>query len=484
MNAALVWIALTGAAFAEPIPRPPQTPLDRSKPVPPASPLRLPHVEEASLENGLKIALLEMRRLPLVCVRVIFPFAGSSFDPQGKAGLADLLALMLTDGTLRADGRRFAEAVENLGARLEISAEADALVATVFAMRSNIDPAMRLLASALRGPSLKADSLKRNRRSLISGLKETKGDPGALAEDRLLRRVHEGSLYGHRRTEASLSAVSLKDIRAFHESQVRPDGAIVAASGDIDLEKLQALVFEHFGHWSAKASVPRKDPAAPSPGAQARGMTIEIFDFPGALQSSVRVGRPALHRSHPDYAAAELMNFILGDENNFLSRLNQNLRERRGWTYGALSELRSFKNGGRLIVSADVQTDATAAALREILRELSLLREEAIGAEELEAMKRSMCGAFLINQQTVQQTAEEVGDIELHGLPADTLATARERIMAVTAADVQRAAKAYLSAESLRVVIAGDASKIQGDLSLIAPVRVLDADSKPKGPAG
>lgn len=503
MNRFLLAVSLSAAIFAggahaqTPTPPPtrvqpeegPADVLDRGTPVPPGPPraFQVPPLEESVLEGGMKLALEQMGRVPLVSLRLVLPYAGSAFDPEGKAGLSGLVASLMMEGTRNLDAQRFAEQVDDLGAALNVEVQADAMVATLFVAKENLDKAMGLMAKMVREPALPETELPRLKQEQLIGLEQKKGDPGALAERRLGSQVFGGHPYGREADAPSIASIELGDARAFHASKVRPEGAVLAVSGDVEMGKLKSLAAKHFGGWKAApgAELPAEIPAIAEtePSAPARAMTIDVIDLPGAQQSAIRAGHRSIARNAPDYFPTAVMNFLLGQA-PITSRLESNLRERHGWAYGAGSEIAALKKGGVFAIQADVQTDATAPALKEILGELQRLRDNPVPAEELGAAKRLMAGLFVLRQQTVQSIAGQVAGIELHGLPKDTLARYRDEVMAVTPEQVQAAAQAHLRAGDLTIVISGDAVKIMAELGQIAPVRVFDVDGNPKTAGG
>lgn len=466
--------------------RTPPTDAERGTPIVPgpARPFQVPPLEEGALKSGMKLALQQMSRLPIVSVRLILPYGGSAFEPSGKTGLAGVVASLMSEGTRNLPGVRFTEKVEELGAQLSMDVQADAMTATLFTTKENLDKALALMAAMVREPSLPDPDFQRIQQETLVGLENEKGDPGALAERRLGARVFNGHPYGRSPDAATVASISIDDVRAFHASHVRPEGAILAVSGDVALPELQALAAKHFGAWKAAGgagALPDEVPAVAETDASApaAGMAIDVIDMPGSQQSAIRVGHRSISRDAPDYFAVAVMNYILG-QMPITGRLEHNIREVHNWAYGARSEIEALKKGGVFSASADVQTDATAPALQEMLKEFQALRDTPVPAGELEGVKRFMAGSFVLRQQTVQTIAAQVGGIELHGLSKDTLAKYRERVLAVTAAQVQAAARAHLRAGDLQVVIAGDAARVRGELGKIAPVKVYGTDGRPK----
>lgn len=457
--------------------------LDRSQPVPPgpAKAFAAAPVEEKTLANGLKLAIMESHRLPLVSVKLVLPLGGSALDPNGKSGLANLVASLMTEGAGKLNGRQFAEALDDIGASVGVSVAEDAMTVTVFAAKENIDQAVGLAALAIRKPTLPMPEFNRIKDETKAALEQQKGEPGAQAEKQLAKRIYGDHPYGRSTDEASLNAITLQDAKSFAKTRLVPNGAVAAAGGDITLPEFEAIINKHFGSWKqAKSTLPSiaGAPAAGQP--TAPGITIDLIDMPGSQQSAIRAGELSLSRNDPDYMPVAVMNFLLGRA-PILSRLDKNLRETHGWAYGASSVVDAMLKGGSLTISADVQTDATAAAVKEILKELKRLQDEEVPAPELDAVKRLMSGLFVQKQQTVQALSAQAAGIELYGLPKDELATYRDRVAAVTAQDLQRVARKYLHPESLNVVISGDAAKVQADLATIGLVRRHSDGSQSQG---
>lgn len=490
MKRLLLAALLAGPVAAQELPRsvPETSDLDRGAPVAPgaARAFQVPPLQEAQLRLGMKLALEQVGRLPIVSVLLVLPYAGSAFEPDGKAGLASLVASVMTEGTRNLPGARFAEKLDDLGAMLTLDAQPDAMVATLFTTKENLDKALALMAAMLRQPSLAQSDFQRVQQEVQVGLQADQGNPGKLTVRRLKAQVFAGHPYGRSADAASVAAITHADVTAFAASNVRPDQAVLATSGDVGMTELKPLAEKHFGDWKAAGgagALPAEVPAIAEVGgaAPANGMTIDLIDLPGSQQSAIRVGHRTISRDAPDYFPTIVMNYVLG-QMPITGRLENNLRERNGWAYGAGSSVSALKRGGAFVAHADVQTDATAQALREILGEFQRLRDTPVPEAELAAVKRFIAGIFVLRQQTVQSIAAQVAGIELYGLSKDTLALYRDRVMAVTADEVQAAARAHLRAGDLRVVIAGDAAKTQ-DLGQIAPVSVYDADGNPAGGA-
>ncbi|OGR95306.1 MAG: hypothetical protein A2V88_05740 [Elusimicrobia bacterium RBG_16_66_12] len=327
---------------------PPATEPDRAAAVTPgpAKPFKVAPLEEGMLENGVKLALMELHRMPLVSVSIILPLGGSALDARGKSGLAPLVAALMTEGSGAMNGRRFAEALDDIGATIGVSVSQDALTVAVFAAKENIDKALGLAAQAIRSPSLPQADFDRIKAEMIAGLQQEKGDPGGQAERKLALRLYPDHPYGAAADEASVAALTLDDAKGFARDRLSPRGAVVAAGGDLALPEFEAVVAKHFGSWRprTRAHPPALPAESADPAVQA-GLAIDVIDMPGSLQSAIRAGQRGVTRDDPDYMPLTVMNFLLGRA-PILSRLDHNLRETHGWAYGARSDLNALKLAG------------------------------------------------------------------------------------------------------------------------------------------
>jgi len=474
--AAVIVVASSTAAAADPA----QAPLDRSRRVPPsaARPFVAPSVRESQLVNGVKLAVAEIKRLPIVSVDIILPYAGAAHDPQGKAGLAGLVSDLVMEGAGGMNGQQLAEALADKGISLGVSVDDDLMKISIFATKETLDDAMGLAAEIVRSPALPQPAFDRLKQETLAGVEQKRGNPGALAGERLAGRIYGSHPYGAVPSESSVQSLELGDARAFAASNLRPEGAVIAAAGDVSLTDFEALAAKHFGDWRAQAGAP-VPAATPAVAAQAAapGLLIDVIDMPGSQQSAIRAGGQSIKRTDPDYYSVALMNFLLGRA-PILNRLERNLREQHRWAYGARLTPEYKLQGGGYVISADVQTDATVPALQEILKELRRLQTERVGDDELASTKRLMNGMFAMGIQTVQAVAGSVAANEAKGLPADELARYQAGISAVTADQLQAAANKYIKPDQLQVVISGDAARIAAGLAAVGQVRVYDVEGK------
>lgn len=482
----LALAAASAAAQTAPV----ATEADRAKPAPigkAAASAALSAVKD-SLANGMTLSLIESHRLPLVAVTLVIPQAGVDADPAGKEGLSGLAATMTKEGVPGLpSAAALSDAIDDLGATITVSASGAGTTVSVVALKENLDKALGLVSRMVRESSSRtpdaasAAALERLRQQTLSSLEMEKGDPAALASKRLSADLFGAGPHGRSATPASIAAITPADVAARTRATFVPNGAVLAVAGDVTREELKALAEKNFGAWSP-AALPAA-PAAPSQSAPAAaapagaGPEIVLIDVPGE-QAEMMVGVKVLPRTHPDYDALALAVSVLGGP--MIGRLDQNIREAHHWAYGARASLSAFKDAGEVEMESKVQVDKTGDALREILGEAARLGAERVPDAELAAAKTYLKGAYLQNTRTVQSLAARLAALETLGLPESALGDYARRLDALTAAQVQAAARAWLDAGRVRVVIAGPAAAIAPQLQGRGNVRVLGADGREK----
>ncbi|MFM1886769.1 MAG: hypothetical protein RL026_1926 [Pseudomonadota bacterium] len=429
--------------------------------------LALPAPRRFTLPNGLTVLHLEQRRLPVVAAQLVV-LAGSDRNPVERPGLASFTADMLDEGTTTRDSRKLAEDIAALGASLGAGSTVDYSQASLYTLSANADTAFDLLADVVRRPSFPADEIERVRSSRLTQLMQQKDNPNALAQ-RVFNQALYGSAHPYGYTElgtaAAVRGLRREDLQAFWQAGYQPRNAALVVAGDLTEAQLRALATKHFGDWKGDAARP-----APPAVAQAETGRILVVDRPGSPQTALRAGAVGVARSSPDYVAIEVMNGTLGGL--FSSRINLNLRERNGYTYGASSGFGYRRAPGPFVVGTSVRTDVTGPAVQEIFKEIHGLRDAPVTAEELALSKdsfaRSLPGLF----ETVSAAAGSSGQLFVHELPLDYYNRLPAQIQAVSADDVQRVAKAQLQPQRMVVVAVGDKAKIAEPLKAtgLAPV--------------
>ncbi|HUU34861.1 MAG TPA: pitrilysin family protein [Vicinamibacterales bacterium] len=456
------------------IPAAAQQPPDRTKPptLGPAPVLTLPAVHKLVLANGLRVWVLEQHEVPLVQANLVV-LSGASADVPGQFGVASMTAAMLDEGAAGKAALAVADSIEFLGAQLSAAAGFDASTVRLSTPATKLREALDVLADVAFAPDFPAEELERLRAERLTGLLQARDDASALvamAYPRLLfgpEHRYGTSVVG---TETSIRALGVNQLRDYHRSHYRPDNAVLIVVGDVTPEALTPLLDARFGTWRAEGPAAAPFPVRASPQPAAR--RIYLVDKPGAAQSQIRIGLVGVPRSTPDYIALDVLNTILGG--SFTSRLNQNLRERNGYTYGASSRFDMRRSAGPFQAGAGVQTDKTAEALTEFFNELTAMLAP-VPADELEKAKNYAALSFGGEFETTRQLAAKLEEIAVYGLPDDVFTKYVGAVQAITAADLTRAAKQYLLLDHMAVVIVGDRARIESGIRAtnLGPVTVV-----------
>ena len=453
----------------------PQAP-DRTKPPvlgpPPA--LKLPPIEKRTLSNGVPVWIVGMHEVPVVNISLVVR-AGAGADPAGKYGLANFTAAMLDEGAGTRSALELADAIDFLGASLSTGSSFDASTIRLHTPVSKLDDALPLLADVALRPSFPQTELDRLRKERLTSLLQTRDNPAALASAAFARLV-----FGPRHrygtlamgNDASNGEMSLADLKTFYTTYYRPAHAHLLVVGDVQAAAMLPKLEKALGGWktAGAATLPSVPPAT-----QHAARQIYLVDKPGAAQSQIRIGWVGVPRSSPDYHVLDVMNTVLGG--SFSSRLNMNLREKHGYSYGAGSFFDMRGSAGPFVASAGVQSDKTVESLREFFTELEGIRQ-LIPAPELARAKNLQALSFPGTFETTAGMAGNLIDLIVYNLPERFLTEYVEKIQAVTADDVLRAAARYVQPDKFAVVIVGDLASIEKPVrdANLGPVRVVTAD--------
>jgi len=441
----------------------------------PAPSFTLPQGESFKLANGLTVIHHYKPGLPLVSAELVVR-SGSAANPAAMPGLASFTAQMLEEGTATRSAPQIADEIAQLGAFLDAATSADATYVSLLSLRSTFAPALEVLADVVLRPAFPTAEVERQRASRVGDLVQQRDDPEAVAAV-----AAAGALYGSKHpkgygqlgTEPAIREVTRDDLVDFWRRHYVPGNAALVVSGDISRGELKALVESRFASW-ARAAVPDGEPGEPQ-GTRAR---LVVVNQPGAGQTALRVTSIGVARDTPDFPALQVMNGALGGM--FSSRLNDNLRETKGYTYGIYSQFRYDRSPGPFIIAGSVQGDATGASVREIFRELEGMRKAPLPAAELAASRDaqvlSLPGAFETNAEIGASLAE----LFVYGLPPDYYARLPGQLNAVTAAQVQAVARKHLAPERMVVVVVGDRKKILPQLQPLGlgEAEVRDSDGQ------
>ena len=440
--------------------------------------VKLPRAEEATLPNGLQVVLLRSTKVPTFNMQMVVLSGGLS-DPASYRGLAGFTASLLREGTAKRSSKDIAEQVDALGATLIANSGLSTMTSVVNAagLVENLDQTLELFADVVRNPAFPQAEVDKFKTRTLAQLQFQRSIPQFLAQERFNRAIygteHPASLIVP--PAESIKKLTTKDLADFHAKYYRPNNAILAIVGDVTMKDIMPKLEKAFGDWQ-KGDVP----ATTIPPAPAQGESrIFLIDRPGSVQTVLQLGTLGIERTSPDYFAVLLADRVLGGGPS--GRLFLNLREDKGYTYGAYSGFGGTKFRGTWISSSEVRTDVTEGAMHEFMYELKRLRDEKVPADELDNAKRAIIGSFALSLEQPQSLLQNVITQKLYNLPADYWDTYPQKVSAITADDVQRVAQKYIDLGHLQVVAVGDAAKAKEVLAKYGKVEVFDAEGKPVG---
>jgi zinc protease len=461
--------ALLGAAPAAAQPDFPTTP-----PRPTGAPrVDLPEPTRMRLPNGLTVMYVRQAELPVVSAVLVTRGAGSSDEPADAPGLASFTASMLDEGAAGMDALQLADALDLLGASLSTGSAADAAQANLYVLRQNFPAALRLMANVVVRPDFPEREVNRLRDERLTALARAKDEATTIANNAFASLVYGAQHpYGRYANTASTRGLNRGRVQAFHASRYRPESSTLILVGDVDPAAMQPMVAEAFGAWRGQgaAGTIGEPPAPPSIGST----VVYLIDKPGAAQSEIRIGHPGVPRSSPDYFPLLVMNTMLGG--TFTSRLNTNLRETHGWSYGARSTFQMLRGAGPFTAQAGVQTNATDSALVEFFKEINRIRTEAVTPQELDKIKNFVALRLPDQLETTQDISFQLANLETYGLDASFYDDYVQRIMAVTADDLRRVANQYVRPDRSVVVVVGDRQVVEAAVRAanVGPVEIRD----------
>jgi len=448
---------------------------DRTRAPAPGSPrtFRAPAVTRARLDNGLLVMVARHGDLPVVATSLAVRM-GVADEPPARAGLARAMSELLESGTERRDADELAWALEFAGIQLDVSAGWDSMVAGTTVPSARFDQAAALLAEVVREPSFPDDEVARVRQRQLAGLLQRRKDPRSLAADMSARFTFgDGVPYGRpvAGIRDTVAGIARDDVTALYADAFGPAHAAFIVVGDVEPDECVEVARRHYGDWEAPVAMPRDFAVRP----RVERTTVFVVDRPGSVQSELRISDVGIARSDPDYLPIRVMNTVLGGA--FTSRLNMNLRERHGFTYGARSGFSARRLPGPFSIGAAVATDVTAAALREALAEVRLLRDEGPTEDEVASARDYIAGILPLQLQTVEQLASRLAGQFVYTLPHDYLATYQERVRAVTVEEAARVARERLRPDRFAITVVGDADAVMDDLEAldIGPVERVAA---------
>ena len=457
------------------------SPADRVAPPKPGAPVAVkePQIAERTLANGLRVIVSPRHDVPLVTAELVLP-TGAAADPQGLAGTASMTATLSTKGTRSRSATQIARAIESLGGSLSTSSSYDASTLTATVKTDALEPAMAVVADVARAPVFATDELDRARRQQQSDLDVALKDPAALAGWASARAVYGDAPYGRPEggSPASLARLTSTQLAQFHARAWRPDGATLVFSGDITPAAGFALAERDFGDWRASAAAP---PAVAEPaGAGRLAPRVIVIDLPGAGQAAVSVTREGLARRDPRYYQALVADSILGG--GYSGRLNQEVRVKRGLSYGAYASMAFRRAPGPITASTQTKNESAVEVAELMLAELKRLGDAPPAPEELKARQASLIGAFGRRAETTEDMASLVAGLSLYGVDLGDIGRYGGAVAAVTLAEVQAIGHQVFAPDRASVVIAGDAKVFLAALKAkfahveVVPAAAIDLD--------
>ena len=450
---------------------------DRTKaPAPgPAPALKLPAIQKRQLSNGLPVWIVELHEVPVAQVALVV-LSGSADDPAGKYGIASLTSAMLENGAGSRSALEIADAIDFLGADLSASSGVDSSAVRLHVPVSRLADALPIMADVALRPTFPNDELERARQQRLTNLLQARDDPatiGALAFSRVL--YGSGHRYGTAMmgTAQTIGAFTSEDVRAFYLATYRPANATLLVAGDVAADKVLPLLEASFGGWKPSGSAPAHV-TLPSPPDRTR-REVYLVDKPGAPQSQIRIGSVGVARSTPDYFPLQVTNAILGG--SFSSRLNLNLREEHGYTYGASSVFDMRISAGPFAAAAAVQTDKTSEALKEFFNELNGILKPA-PAEEVKRASSYVALKFPSTFETTGDLSRRLEELLVYRLPDDYFSRYVQNIEVIGVADVEQVARKYIRPDRFAVVIVGDQKTIEPGIRALnlGPVNIMTVD--------
>ena len=438
--------------------------------------VKLPKPVEADLPNGMHLMVLEDHRLPQISFQIFIPGAGGYDDPTDRPGLASFVASMMREGTASRTSEQISKQLEVMAASLSVTAGTSSLEATISgsSLSEQFAGLIDMTADVLLHPSFPDEELARYKQRTRAGLMQQRANPGFLAAEMFSRGIYGAHPAARLSpTVSALDTTTREALTAFHRAHYAPDHAGMAIAGDISMAEVRKLIDAKLAGWakSGAAAAAVSEPPALS------GPKIYFIARPNSVQTNLIVGTQAIPRTHPDYDVLQVMNKVIGGGPT--GRLFIHLREEKGYTYGASSTLTAPAHRGDWSASTSVRSEVTEPALRDLLAEVALLRDQPVSETEISDAKRAMIASFALSLESPAQLLNYYVTRWRYQLAADYWDRYPERLSAVTAGQIQTAARTYLAADRMQVVAVGDPVRVADVLRKLGDVVSYDADGKP-----
>ena len=435
----------------------------------------IPQPHQATLANGLRVIIFEDDRLPLVSFRLAFS-SGDIDDPTGATGETSAMMSMLSEGTENYSSLQLAEKIERLGASIGASAADDFAIVSASSLSLYSSEILGLLAEVILRPTFPEDELDLYRRNTVENLKFQRSQPGFLAGEQAARLIYGDHPYSKVSPNATdIEKLDREQLAAFHAVTLIPNNAMFIVVGDVKRDEFIAELEQYFGDWQEGTIASKEFTATPV----RKSRSLTIVDRKGSAQSNIVLTNLGVKRSDPDYFPLIVMNQVLGAGAS--SRVFMNLREEKGYTYGAYTRLGTKQLAGDFEATAEVRTAVTGDSLKEFFYELERIRDEKVGDEEMADAKNFLTGVFPIRSETQEGLTNLIVNQHLYGLPYDYLQTYRDNVDAVTVEEVQRVAIKHVRPDEMAIVIVGDADEVLPQAKEYAEtVEIFDTDGNPK----
>lgn len=438
-------------------------------------PLNIPAPTETKLGNGLQLVIVRDARLPIASFRLAFR-GGDSSDPPEVPGLNDMMSHLLSEGTENRTSLQIAEQVERLGATLSASSASDYSAVAASSLSVYLDEILELMADVTLQPSFPQNEIDLARENTKQMLIQQRAQPNFLASERVAKVMFGEHPYARiSPTPASLDAMTREAFIDFHRAAFAPNNAVMLVVGDVDPDEIAGKIENLFASWQPRTISDVTFPSLPQP----TDRVAYLVDRPGSAQSNIVIANAGITRTSPDYFPMLVMHTILGA--NASSRLFMNLREEKGYTYGAYSSLDARRLAGSFRATAEVRTPVTGPSLREFFYELERIRSERVPDQELRNAKSYLAGVFPIRIETQDGLIDQLTAVKMFDLPTDYLQTYRERVNAITAEDVLRIAQTHVTPDRAAIVIVGDAAEIENQVrEYSSRIELYDTEGKVK----
>lgn len=434
----------------------------------------LPRAQHADLPNGAHLIVLEDHRVPQVAIQIQMRGAGGYYDPAGMPGLANVTAAMLSEGTKTRTSQQIATELDTMAASAAAGTgtASETAVLSLGAMSEHLDKVLDIAADLLVNATFPDKELALYKARMKGNLVQQRAQPAYLAQEAYGRVIFGPHPAGRMMTAEALDMITRDAIVEFHAKRYAPDAAIIGVVGDVTLPDIRKRLETRLAGWTRKG-LPALTVADPGPMGPAR---VTLIDRPGSVQTNLIVGTQMINRTSPDYDVLRLADSIIGGGPT--GRLFLNLREDKGFTYGAYSRMTTLRYRGDWSASAEVRTEVTGPALTEMVKEIARTRDEPIPAKEFADKKRAMVASFALSLETPGAILSNYITSYTYKLPADYWDTYPARVMAITQAQVQAAAKKYLDASRLQIIAVGDGKKIAARLQAFGKVETFNTEGK------